>query len=112
MMIQFYVFNEALRRNKFSKFSSHLYNGSMLTYLIPILYSAAVILLLLQAARVMARGFETSNRTQIESSKNIYEDRTGRVTIHPEILNKDGSITDEDLLTVRFSKDIDPPQSA
>ena len=80
--------------------------------LIPILYSAAVILLLLQAARVMARGFETSKRTQDESSKNIYEDRTGRVTIHPEILNKDGSITDEDLLTVRFSKDIDPPQSA
>tara|TARA_Y100001968_G_scaffold319906_1_gene352131 strand:+ start:498 stop:767 length:270 start_codon:yes stop_codon:yes gene_type:complete len=84
----------------------------MLTYLVPFLYSAAVILLLVQAARVMARGFETSNRFNTKSFKNGIEDRTGRVTIHPEILNKDGSITDEDLLTVRFSKDIDPPQSA
>jgi len=33
------------------------------------------------------------------------------VTIHPELLNKDGCITDEDLLTVRFSKDTDHPQS-
>ena len=81
----------------------------MLSYLIPFLYAAAVILLLVQAARVMARGFDTSNRTQAEE---FTKDRTGRVTIHPEILNKDGSITDEDLLTVRFSKDIDPPQSA
>ena len=42
----------------------------------------------------------------------INEDRTGQVTIHPEILNQNGDITDEDLLTVRFSKDVDPPQSA
>ena len=40
------------------------------------------------------------------------EDRTGLVTIHPELLNKDGCITDEDLLTVRFSKDTDPPKSS
>tara|TARA_B100000700_G_C14359412_1_gene540824 strand:- start:144 stop:413 length:270 start_codon:yes stop_codon:yes gene_type:complete len=84
----------------------------MLTYFVTFLYSAAVILLLLQAARVMFRGFQASNTIRANEFKNGLEDRTGRVTIHPEILNKDGSITDEDLLTVRFSKDIDPPQSA
>ncbi len=85
----------------------------MLTYLVPFLYSVVAILLLVQAARVMVRGFDTSHRTiPPVRSTNRSEDRTGRVTIHPEILNKDGSITDEDLLTVRFSKDIDPPQSA
>ena len=40
------------------------------------------------------------------------DDRTGLVTVHPELLDKDGSITDEDLLTVRFSKDTDHPQSS
>jgi len=30
-------------------------------------------------------------------------DRTGRLTIHPELLDADGSLTQEDLLTVRFS---------
>ena len=32
-------------------------------------------------------------------------DRTGRLTIHPELLDSDGQITQEDLLTVRFSGD-------
>ena len=40
------------------------------------------------------------------------DDRTGLVTVHPELLNKDGFITDEDLLTVRFSKDNDHPKSS
>ncbi len=43
---------------------------------------------------------------------NFKGDRTGRLTIHPELLNQEGRITDEELLTVRFSRDIDPPQSA
>ena len=30
-------------------------------------------------------------------------DRTGKVTIHPELLDGDGRLTEEDLLTVRFS---------
>jgi len=50
--------------------------------------------------------------SQNSFSKKKSDDRTGLVTIHPELLNKDGCITDEDLLTVRFSKDTDHPQSS
>ena len=52
----------------------------------------------------------SQNQNSFINKKNI--DRTGLVTIHPELLNKDGGITDEDLLTVRFSKDTDHPQSS
>ncbi len=45
-------------------------------------------------------------------AKQLEEDRTGRLTIHPELLDQEGRITDEELLTVRFSEDIDPPHSA
>ena len=31
-----------------------------------------------------------------------------KYTIHPELLDKSGNITDEELLTVRFSNDNDP----
>ena len=48
----------------------------------------------------------------IADALNEEEDRTGLLTIHPELLDQDGRITDEDLLTVRFSGDTDPPQSA
>jgi len=86
----------------------------MLSHLFPFLYSLVAILLLVQALKVMSTGFETSKvsrKSGMKSEKNI-TDRTGRVTIHPEILNTDGTITDEDLLTVRFSQDSDPSQSA
>ena len=36
-------------------------------------------------------------------------DRTGRLTIHPELLDSDGQLTQEDLLTVRFSGDNEQP---
>ncbi|MEB3332541.1 MAG: DUF2973 domain-containing protein, partial [Synechococcaceae cyanobacterium] len=36
-------------------------------------------------------------------------DRTGRLTIHPELLDADGQLTRDDLLTVRFSGDQDRP---
>ncbi|MFM7455952.1 MAG: DUF2973 domain-containing protein, partial [Vulcanococcus sp.] len=36
-------------------------------------------------------------------------DRTGRLTIHPELLDADGQITNDDLLTVRFSGDNEQP---
>ena len=86
----------------------------MLSHFFPYLYGIAMILLLIQAARVMSKGFLSDQLPKGGSSflDKINADRTGRVTIHPELLNKDGRITDEDLLTVRFSKDIDPPKSA
>ena len=61
----------------------------------------------------MLNGFFSDQplETQNLFSKKKSDDRTGLVTIHPELLNKDGYITDEDLLTVRFSKDTDHPQS-
>ena len=61
----------------------------------------------------MLNGFLSgqSSKTQNSFSNENSDDRTGLVTIHPELLNKDGCITDEDLLTVRFSKDTDHPQS-
>ena len=62
----------------------------------------------------MFNGFvlEQSSNTQDSFKKERSDDRTGMITIHPELLNKDGCITDEDLLTVRFSKDTDHPQSS
>ena len=86
----------------------------MLNYLFLFLYFAAVLLLIWQAFKVMGRVFwadqELSNRSFHQS--NSKEDRTGRLTIHPELLDQDGRITDEELLTVRFSGDFDPPKSA
>ena len=63
----------------------------------------------------MLNGFfsgQVSFKTQNSFSKKKSDDRTAIVTVHPEVLNKDGDITDEDLLTVRFSKDTDHPQSS
>ncbi|WP_420063656.1 DUF2973 domain-containing protein [Prochlorococcus marinus] len=51
-------------------------------------------------------------KSQNSFSKTKRNDRTGLVTVHPELLDEDGCITDEDLLTVRFSKDTDHPKSS
>ena len=85
----------------------------MLSNFLPFLYGFSVFILLILAARIMLNGFSPaqSKETQNSFSKRKSDDRTGLVTIHPELLNKDGCITDEDLLTVRFSKDTDHPQS-
>ena len=85
----------------------------MLSNSLPFLYGLSVFVLLILAARVMLNGFfsSKSSQTQNSFSKKKSDDRTGLMTIHPELLNKDGCITDEDLLTVRFSKDTDHPQS-
>ncbi len=86
----------------------------MVNKLLPFIYAISVFLLLLQAVKIMFRGFQSSQYKKVEGKtvSGSNDDRTGRITIHPEILNKDGDITDEDLLTVRFSRDVDPPQSA
>ena len=87
----------------------------MLSNYLPILYAFAVFVLLIMAARIMLNGFfsgQASFEAKNSFSKKKRGDRTGLVTIHPELLNKDGCITDEDLLTVRFSNDTDHPQSS
>ena len=85
----------------------------MLSNFLPFVYGLSVFILLILAARIMLNGFFSGQSTQTTNSfsKKKTEDRTGLITIHPELLNKDGCITDEDLLTVRFSKDTDHPQS-
>ena len=83
----------------------------MLSNLLPFVYGLSVFVLLFLAARIMLNGFFSGQEIQNSFSKKKGDDRTGLVTVHPELLDKDGSITDEDLLTVRFSKDSDHPQS-
>ena len=85
----------------------------MLSNFLPFLYGLSVFILLIVAARIMLNGFFSgqSLKTQNSLSQKRRDDRTGLVTVHPELLNEDGCITDEDLLTVRFSKDTDHPQS-
>ena len=86
----------------------------MLSNSLSFFYGISVVVLFIFAARIMLNGFFSGQSLQTKNSfsKKKSDDRTGLVTIHPELLNKDGFITDEDLLTVRFSKDTDHPQSS
>ena len=83
-----------------------------LTDLFPVLYGISFLVLLWQAFRVMAQGFRAVPRPGDRPSDRFPDrpsDRTGRVTVHPELLDADGQITREDLLTVRFSGDNEQP---
>ena len=75
-----------------------------MTILFPLIYSAALLFLIWKAFSVMSNGwsaYDKNNKT-LFTSKN-----PKRYTIHPELLDKSGNITDEELLTVRFSNDSD-----
>ena len=75
-----------------------------MTLLFPLIYSAALILLIWKAFTVMSNGW----RAYDKDSKNTFTpNNQRRYTIHPELLDKSGNITDEELLTVRFSNDSD-----
>ena len=76
-----------------------------MSFLFPIIYSAALTYLVWKAFKVMSNGWKVSDRGQKQSfSTNI---RQKKYTIHPELLDKSGNITQEELLTVRFSNDTD-----
>ena len=81
----------------------------MMTSLFPVIYAFVLILLLWQAFRVMFRGILTDTSFKVSETRSN-KDRTGKFTIHPELLDEEGNITEEDLLTVRFSNDLDPPK--
>jgi hypothetical protein len=81
-----------------------------LRLMVPLLYGACFVLLLWQAFRVMAQGFRAVPPMANGSSNDKGGDRTGRVTIHPELLDGNGQLTQEDLLTVRFGGEAEPPR--
>ncbi len=66
----------------------------MVSTLFPLAYGIVFALLLVQAFQMMRLG------TNPFRSKN--SDRTGLLTIHPELLDTNGSITEEDLMVVYF----------
>jgi hypothetical protein len=83
--------------------------STLLADLFPFLYGLCFLALLWQAFKVMSRGFRAASgpieRPQTQAKPRSGQDRTGQLTIHPELLDADGQLTREDLLTVRFSGD-------
>ena len=84
---------------------------ALISQIFPILYGACFLVLLWQALKVMGRGFGALSPS-VDTPASLVDpgDRTGKVTIHPELLDDEGQLTREDLLTVRFGADSDPHQ--
>ena len=76
-----------------------------MSQIIPVLYGVCFVLLLVQAIRLMGRGFSVTS---------IRRDRTSTksVTVHPELLDQEGNLLEDELLTVRFTGDNEPPAAA
>ena len=72
-----------------------------MSILFPIIYLAALIFLIWKAFKVMSGGWGAMNTNKLKKKNNF--------KIHPELLDKSGNITEEELLTVRFSTDTDSP---
>ena len=74
-----------------------------MTILFPIIYSAALTYLVWKAFKVMSNGWGIAGK----ENKHFYKSnlKQKQYTIHPELLDKSGNITEEELLTVRFSND-------
>ena len=67
----------------------------MISGLFPLAYAAVLTCLLLQAFRMMRLSSASAIRSQ--------SDRTGLKTTHPELLDENGVMTNEELWAVRFS---------
>ena len=76
-----------------------------MSFLFPIIYSAALTYLVWKAFKVMSNGWGITERKQ--KQQNNLNLKQKKYTIHPELLDKSGNITEEELLTVRFSNDND-----
>ena len=76
-----------------------------MTILFPIIYSAALTFLVWKAFKVMSNGWGALDTNQNKFYKSNIAKKN--YTIHPELLDKSGNITQEELLTVRFSNDTD-----
>ena len=77
-----------------------------MTILFPIIYSAALTYLVWKAFKVMSNGWGISGTDRKSFRTSNLKQK--KYTIHPELLDKSGNITEEELLTVRFSNDNDP----
>ena len=73
--------------------------------LFPIIYSAALTYLVWKAFKVMSNGWGISGTEKKPLINSNLQQK--KYTIHPELLDKSGNITEEELLTVRFSNDND-----
>ena len=76
-----------------------------MSMLFPIIYSAALTYLVWKAFKVMSNGFGVSVTEKDRYNSTNFKQK--KYTIHPELLDKSGNITEEELLTVRFSNDND-----
>ena len=76
-----------------------------MTVLFPIIYSAALTYLVWKAFKVMSNGWGIPQTEKKRFNNSNYQQN--KYTIHPELLDKSGNITEEELLTVRFSNDND-----
>jgi len=76
-----------------------------MTILFPIIYSAALTYLVWKAFKVMSNGWNINGPEKKVSYNSNFKQK--KYTIHPELLDKSGNITEEELLTVRFSNDND-----
>ena len=76
-----------------------------MTVLFPIIYSAALTYLVWKAFKVMSNGWGISSKEEKYFNNSNFQQT--KYTIHPELLDKSGNITEEELLTVRFSNDND-----
>ena len=76
-----------------------------MTILFPIIYSAALTYLVWKAFKVMSNGWGISDNKNQRLSTSSFKQKN--YTIHPQLLDKSGNITKEELLTVRFSNEND-----
>ena len=74
-----------------------------MSILFPIIYSAALTYLVWKAFKVMSNGWDVSGTEKRNFKKTNFQQK--KYTIHPELLDKSGNLTEEELLTVRFSSD-------
>ena len=76
-----------------------------MSILFPIIYSAALTYLVWKAFKVMSNGWAISSTEKKRFNNPKFQQK--KYTIHPELIDKSGNITNEELLTVRFSNDND-----
>ena len=76
-----------------------------MTILFPIIYSAALTYLVWKAFKVMSNGWGISDKNTKPLSTSSFKQK--KYTVHPELIDKSGNITEEELLTVRFSNEND-----